>query len=307
MGKGTKISLISTVLNESENIREFLNSIISQTKKPDEFIIVDGGSTDGTYEILKEYARKYKWIKVFVKKGCTIGEGRNYAIKMANNEIIAVCDAGCIYDKFWLEKIIKPIIDENADVVVGVYKPYYTNDFEFFQGILFVPSEEKIYGNPSRMSSRCIAFKKEVWKKVGGYPNSSAGEDTLFNLKVLSSDFKIHFTKSAIVYWRMRRNLKEVFKQFYRYGAGDKCLGNVMKIKKLLFLLLSFWGTIALTIYGFLFYPLLAFFILFLLFFYLLLNGIKAHISTKKLKALFYVPLLLLVKRIGYCLGATFG
>ena len=302
-----KISLISTVLNESENIREFISSILSQTKKPDEFIIVDGGSTDGTYEILKEYEEKYKWIKVFRKKECTIGEGRNYAIKKAKGEIIAVCDAGCIYDKFWLEKITKPLISGKADIAVGVYKPYYTNDFEFFQGILLVPLEEEIYGNPSRMSSRCIAFKKEVWEKVSGYPNASAGEDTLFNLKLLSSGYKIYFSKNAIVYWKMRKNLREIFKQFYRYGAGDKHLGNIIKIKKLFLLLIGFWSVIALTIYGFLFYPLLAISILLLLCFYLALNGIKVYISTRKPKALFYVPLILLAKRIGYCFGATFG
>ena len=102
------VSLITTVLNEVENIDEFIKSVIKQSVLPEEFIIVDGGSTDGTYEILKKYARKYKWIKVYQVKGASIGKGRNYAIEKAKGKIIACTDAGCILDRNWLRKIIKP-------------------------------------------------------------------------------------------------------------------------------------------------------------------------------------------------------
>jgi len=176
-----KVSLVTTVLNEVDNIEEFLKSVIDQTKKPDEFIIVDGGSTDGTYEILKKYAKKYKWIKVFQIKGASIGKGRNYAIKKAKNEIIACTNVGCILDKDWLKEITKPFTkNRNVDVAVGIYKPYYANDFEYFQGLIVVGEPGKIFLNPSRMSSQSIAFKKSVWKKVNGYPNLSIGEDTKF-------------------------------------------------------------------------------------------------------------------------------
>ena len=103
-----KVSLITTVLNEEHTLEEFLNSVINQTKHPDEFVIVDGGSTDKTYGILKKYAKKYKWIKIFQVKGASIGKGRNYAIKKTKNEIIACTDAGCILDKNWLKEITKP-------------------------------------------------------------------------------------------------------------------------------------------------------------------------------------------------------
>ena len=53
-----KSSFITTVFNEENNIEAFIDSVLNQTKSPDEIIIVDGGSTDKTLEILKSIAKK---------------------------------------------------------------------------------------------------------------------------------------------------------------------------------------------------------------------------------------------------------
>lgn len=302
-----KISLITTVLNEEKSIEAFLNSIIKQTKKPDEVIIVDGGSTDRTYEILKRYAKKYKWIKVYQVKGASIGKGRNIAIEKAKNEIIAVTDAGCILDKNWLKNITKPFKDKKVDVVVGIYKPYYTNDFEYFQGLVVVPPAEKIFMNPSRMSSRSIAFKKKIWKKVGGYPDFKTGEDTEFNIKLIKAKAKFAFAKDAVVYWNMRDSWKSFFKQFYNYGVGDRKTGNIWKIKKNLLLVFGFWGYIGLIILSLFFSLNMSLTLLVLGFLYFLANGIAISIKTRKLSGIFYGTLLVLVKRIAYILGVSLG
>ena len=52
------VSIITTILNEEDNISDFLNSILNQTISPDEVIIVDGGSKDGTWSYLQEKAKK---------------------------------------------------------------------------------------------------------------------------------------------------------------------------------------------------------------------------------------------------------
>jgi len=300
-----KVSLITTVKNEEENIKEFLNSIIKQTKKPDEFIIVDGGSTDRTFRILKQYSKKYRWIKVYQFRNINIARGRNYAIKKAKNKIIAVTDAGCKIDKRWLEYITKPLIKNKADFVAGNYKALSKNNFEYFQGLLVVKSGSKLM--PSRASSRSIAFKKQIWTKIKGYPEKFlTGEDTQFNIKVFSK-FKVVYEKKAIVYWRMRPNIRAFFKQFFLYGKGSKIQGNIIKIKRDLMALIFVWLYFLAFITCLFIKPIISLILAILVFLYLILYSFKIFIKSKNLLAFVYVPLLESIRRKAFVLGATFG
>ena len=205
-----KISIIATVFNEEKNLEKFLDSIIKQSKKPEEVVIVDGGSDDKTYEILKKYAKKYRWIKIYQKKGANIAKGRNIAISKTKYDLLAGIDAGTKYEKNWLENLIKGF---KGDVGFGKTLPLIENDF---QRVLAKKMRQR-FG-----SSRNIIFKKEVWKEVGGYPEDlRMAEDTVFNEKIKRAGFRIVLIPNAIGYWEMRRDLKGVKKQFYNYGYWD--------------------------------------------------------------------------------------
>jgi len=215
-----KISVISTVLNEEKNIEVFIKSIINQSKKPDEFIIVDGGSSDNTYKILKKYSKKYDWIRVYRLGGANISQGRNYAIQKAKNEIIVAVDAGTKYEKDWLENLTKHFV---ADVGYGKTLPWVENDF---QKILAKKMKQR-FG-----SSRNIIFRKDVWKFVGGYPEDlKSAEDTVFNEKIRKAGFKSQLIPNAICYWQMISNLDDLKKRFfYNYGYWDAIAYKKYKI-----------------------------------------------------------------------------
>ncbi|MEX0932606.1 MAG: glycosyltransferase [Candidatus Pacearchaeota archaeon] len=217
-----KTSLIATVLNEEKNIEKFLNSILKQTKKPNEIIIVDGESKDKTYKILKEYVKKNKKLKIFQKEGANIAQGRNIAIKKAKNSLIVGVDAGTKYEKDWLENLIEGFEKLEADMGFGKTLPLIENNFQ------------KVLAKKMRQqfgSSRNIIFKKEVWKKVGGYPEDlRMAEDTVFNEKVKNQGFKIIQIPKAVGYWEMRINISELKKQFYNYGYWDAVAYKKYKI-----------------------------------------------------------------------------
>ena len=96
------ISLVATVRNEQATIRAFVESLLSQTTLPDEVIIVDGASTDGTLEILRQFAAAGK-IRL-ISQPCNIAQGRNLGIGQARHEFIAVTDAGCRVEPDWIER-----------------------------------------------------------------------------------------------------------------------------------------------------------------------------------------------------------
>lgn len=298
-----KISFISTVKDEEKNILRYLESVLGQTRKPDEILIVDGGSKDNTLKVVNSLKSKSKIpIRVFVEPGANIAKGRNIAIKKAKYDLIFASDAGCVVDRNWIRETLNFFPD--ADVVAGNYSAITKNDFEYFQSIVSVNEVDRI----SRMSSRNIAFKKECWKKVGGYPEKSlTGEDTGFNLKLQRAGFEIKINPKKLVSWEMRPTLTKFVKQFYSYGKGDKRQGNLLKMKKNMAMVFGFWVYLLLAV-NFLFYaPLLGIILVILPLLYFLMGGFLIGIKTKKTSAILYLPLLLLAKRLGYILGASFG
>lgn len=206
-----RVSLICTVLNEETNISNFIKSIVYQTRKPDEFIIVDGGSSDRTYPLLKACSKAHKWIKVFRLVGANISKGRNYAIKKSKNETLISADAGTEYEKTWVEELTKHF---RGGLGFGKTLPLAENNF---QKVLAKQLKQR-YG-----SARNAIFRKSLWQKVGGYPEDlDIAEDTVFNKKMERVGVQIDKIPSAIGYWNMRRNLREVKRQFYNYGKWSK-------------------------------------------------------------------------------------
>src|SRR5688500_5065742 len=117
------ISLIATVLNEGNSIRALLDSRASQTRRPDEIVLVDGGSMDNTPDIIRSYADQLP-IKLLIEPGCNISEGRNAAIRAASGEVIAATDAGVRLENDWLEKLTAPFFENpNTQIVAGFFFP----------------------------------------------------------------------------------------------------------------------------------------------------------------------------------------
>ncbi|MEX0919950.1 MAG: glycosyltransferase [Candidatus Pacearchaeota archaeon] len=300
-----KTSFISTVFNEESNIERFLKSILKQTKKPDEIIIVDGGSKDKTYEILKKYAKKNKKLRVFQEKGVNIAKGRNIAISKAKGDILIASDAGCVIDKNWVKDTLRYF--PKADVVVGNYKAITKNNFEFFQSFIAFKHVNK--NIPSRMSSRNIAFKKKCWKEVEGYPEDFlTGEDTRFNIKLIKKGYKIEQNPKPYVAWEMRPTLKKFAKQFYLYGKGDRIQKNLLKkrMKKNLLMVFGFWIYLVVFLIMGLVKPTISLWMVLVPLAILVLYSFKFLIKTGKISALFWIPIIMITKRVSYILGVTF-
>lgn len=220
-----KSSLVITVFNEEETIEKLLDSIAEQTKKPDEIIFVDGGSTDNTVVEIEKWIMENGELKIKIlrEKDATIAQGRNRGIKEAKGEIIAMTDAGCWVHPDWFEKIIAPFEDKKVDIVAGFYRMTGETVFQkclaCYLGIL----PEKLDPLNFMPSARSMAFKKKIWERIGGFNEKleRAGEDTLFNYQAKKMGSKFVTVKEALVDWEMPKTWKEAIKKFYFYALGD--------------------------------------------------------------------------------------
>src|SRR4030042_6513161 len=110
-----KVTLIAPLLNEEDSLPQWWESILQQTRLPDEAVIVDGGSIDHTLSLLKALASDAPFTThIEILQESNIAEGRNQAITKASNEVIAVTDGGCILEEDWLEGLVEPMENDSG-------------------------------------------------------------------------------------------------------------------------------------------------------------------------------------------------
>lgn len=218
-----RVSVICTVKNEAAHIGRLLESLLAQTRPPDEVVIVDGGSTDTTVEVLRGYATRTPWpLKVIDAPGANIAQGRNLAIETASGEIIASTDAGVWLEPHWLAALVAPFADPNLHVVSGFFTPDPHGVFETALGATTLPAVEDVRPERFIPSSRSIAFRKVAWAAVGGYPTwLDYCEDVIFDLALRDKYQEFGWAPTAIAHFQPRSSLRAFAKQYYLYARGD--------------------------------------------------------------------------------------
>lgn len=299
-----KITLIATVLNEEDSIEVFLKSVLAQTKKPYEIIIVDGGSFDETTEIISNFKLQASNFKLEVKKG-NRSVGRNFAIKKATGDIIAVSDAGCVLRKDWLELIVQPFSDQSIDVVSGFYRPITRTIFQKALAAYTSVMPDKL-NDSFNPSSRSVAFRKSAWKSVGGYPEYlDTCEDMVFVRNLRKKNKKFFLQQKALVYWRQKENLVQAFWQFFGYALGD---GQALYIRpNTIFLFVRYLVGLILVLLGYYFGSSWFVLVLLLLVLYLIWSIGKNYRYVKNWRALYLLPALQFTSDIAVLTGTTLG
>ncbi len=216
------VSLITTLKNEKDTVVPWLESLAGQTRPPDEVVIVDGGSTDGTLQILEEFAQQYPLpLKLISEPGANVARGRNIAVTHASHDVIACVDLGCHLDSNWLERITYPFEDDpDMQVVGGWSDSVKTSKIKML--LLGIKLADV---NPQSFmpSSRSIAFTKAAWEKVCGYPEwiRITGEDTFFNIELKKACRHWAFVPEAIVWWEAPDGISTYWRKLRHWATGD--------------------------------------------------------------------------------------
>ena len=201
-----RLSIITVTLNSKKTIISTLNSILSQTYKDIEHIIVDGGSTDGTVQIINEYNHHNK--KLIISKGSGIYKSMNLGIENASGEIITILNSDDIYqNENSISNVMKCVSKfPNKSIFLGdvVYfkNTSFYNIYRHYKAKNFKTWQLKIGLMPPHPPS---FIKKKIYNKYGlYYENFKIASDFEIFLRLIYKyklDFKI--LNQTIVRMRM--------------------------------------------------------------------------------------------------------
>lgn len=186
MKKNPLVSIIIPIYNGENYIDKSLNTILNQTYKNIEVILIDDESKDNSSKILQEYSKKYKFIKVITQKNSGQAIARNNGIKKSTGDYITFVDQDDYIDLDYIETLVKNI--GNNDILITGYNRVDENDKILYQKI---PQNEewskyKYCSSWSKLYSNSFIKKHNI--EFGKY---KIGEDVYFLLYACSKTDKV--------------------------------------------------------------------------------------------------------------------
>ncbi|MCL5986638.1 MAG: glycosyltransferase [Actinobacteria bacterium] len=222
-GIAKRTTIAATLKNEYATLAVFIGSLINQSIKSLEIVLVDGGSYDGTLDYLRGVAAENSLVKLIESDDTNISQGRNIAAEAARGDIIVFTDAGSYADERWLENLLVSLSEGDEKVIVGGYtNPVCDNFLQRLLACVNLPLLSEVKQERFMPSSRNIALYKSAWHRAGGYPEwLTFGEDMYFDKVLKKLGYEIRFQPGAVVNWHLHSDLISIFKQFFRYSYGD--------------------------------------------------------------------------------------
>ena len=215
-----KVSLIIPVYNVENYIEKCLDSVINQTLKDMEIIIVNDGSKDSSKQKVEKYLKKYPTIKYLEKENGGLSDARNYGLPYATGEYVAFLDSDDYVEKTMYEEMYNLGKKENADMVECDFVWEYPNKKREDIGDIYNTKKEMIEKGHVVAWNKLI--KREILEKTNiKFPVGLRYEDMEFFYKLVPYINKVSFVKKCMVHYVQREDsiantqnsrTKEVFK-----------------------------------------------------------------------------------------------
>lgn len=216
-----KVSVICPVLNAVKYINEMVDSVIKQTLCDIEIIIVDAGSTDGTFDVLKEYAKKDMRIRLLTSNKKSVGFQCNIGMAAATGDYIGFVEADDYVDTNMFEQLYMTAHNTGADIVKSNFDMFFDADDgeRIFLTYQLIPNSQKDLYNrrlkPEEYAEMVFRdvniwngiYKSSFIKKKGICSNETPGaafQDMGFNLQSYMLADSIVYKEDS--FYRYRRD-----------------------------------------------------------------------------------------------------
>lgn len=211
--KNPLVSVVVPVYNVKKYLKKCLDSLLAQTYKNLEIIVVDDGSTDGSEKIVDEYGRIYEKVKVFHKKNGGLSSARNLGIKKAHGQWLMFIDSDDYIRHDCIYKLIELVTEDDIDIVTFNFESF-SNDGSRLKHSPYWPKGiitgfeaiDDMFKN-KRPAYICMSmFRTELFKKNKiKFPEGREFEDIATRVHLLYSAKKVIYTNEKVYYYLIRK------------------------------------------------------------------------------------------------------
>jgi len=225
--KDLVISIVVPVYNRPQEVTELLESLINQTNKDFEVIIIEDGSSVKCEQQVTD-SKKFLDIKYFYKSNSGPGLSRNYGCEKAEGNYCIFLDSDCVLPNQYFDVVKRSLTNNYVDAFGGPDKAdesfsnlqkainYSMTSFFTTGGIRGGGEKlDKFYPRSFNMG-----LSKEVFDVTEGFSKMRFGEDIDLSIRILGNGFKTKLIRDAYVFHKRRTSLRQFFKQIYNSGIA---------------------------------------------------------------------------------------
>lgn len=231
-GKYPGVSIVVPMWNEAKTIAATLDSLIKmkqEYKGEMEIIVIDDFSTDNSYSIVKEYTKKYNFIRLYMKDGDRgKSESLNQGFKLAKYDLVGCVDADSYPEPSALNHVVKEFQDPKVGAVTTKLVVNNPKSWvEWFQHIEYIYSNFILMAIDSLDSvfitrGPLSIYRKDVMMQIGGFlpAHKTPTEDMEITFRIRKAGYKIRGSREAKVYTSVMTSWKKLFWQRMRWNRG---------------------------------------------------------------------------------------
>nr|WP_302120613.1 glycosyltransferase [uncultured Ruminococcus sp.] len=207
-----KISLIVPCYNIRKYLPRCIESILAQTYKNLEIILISDGSTDGTDEVIREYAKKDSRIIPIFKQNSGVSDTRNRGLDIATGDYIGFVDGDDYIEPEMYETLLKNAIENNADISHCGYQMVFPSrvDYYYNTGKKVIQDNKKgirdiIVGDYVEPSPCIKIYRKNIVNNLRMPINIKINEDVLFNFYAFVNSKKSVYEDLPFYHYILRK------------------------------------------------------------------------------------------------------
>ena len=222
-----KYSIIVTVFNRPDEVDELLQSLVGQTLKDFEVVIVEDGSEKPCKDVCDKYAGKID-LKYFMKKNSGPGQSRNYGAERANGEYLIVLDSDVVLPEGYLKAVDDELRREPADAFGGpdcAHDSFTETQKAISYSMTSFFTTGGIRGGKKKLDkfyprSFNMGIRRDVYMRLGGFSKMRFGEDIDFSIRIFKAGCKCRLFPEAWVWHKRRTDMRKFFRQVYNSGIA---------------------------------------------------------------------------------------